>query len=362
MKHQNTAWENIGLINKHLQAYGYKEIRNIRIGFPLQVTVERVKELDSLCNANVWLMLFPAPTGTFKIIDALVYTQYALENLSLMEKGGIVCSSGNTARAVAYCFNHLKTLGIDLPLTVVVPRSGWYKLEKELFEGHELIQFDGNLEEARKYATSYAEKHGRIYFAPLDVKVAAYTTLAFAINRFMISEDVFPDCVYQTVSGGASVAGMAEGFESLGKDVRICTVQPDDCSPICDALSEDSSTILNREYSTSVIEPTLGSLSPNDQYARWIYPYLKKVGGYGLKVAQKDIDDWWPKLRPIFEKYNFFTDSGDSNKCFQVEKSGILSVIAALKDEHHHKNIVIHFSGRVGSIPCSCPTPSLLVP
>lgn len=275
------------------------------------------------------------PTGTFKYIDSVIAGEWFLQNNG--RKRIIVPSSGNTARAVCYWASKS---GVEVE--AVVTKNSWYKMEPELESRNvRFTQFEGDLDNARKYAEEIVKQRGYSYFAPNELKIASYTVIPKIIEKYERKTGIEIHTYSQTVSGGVAPAGVLLASPSL----RVLVIQPDDLSPIVDAIEHNSPTILhgNHELSDHLIEPTLGTKRPS-AYEKYLFP-CGKDRILGERIGLEEIKHTWKKIREIFLRHGIMGDKIDRN--FELEKSGVIAVAGTMKRKGE-SGIICAITGRGG--------------
>ncbi|CAJ0590854.1 unnamed protein product [Cylicocyclus nassatus] len=156
-------------------------------------------------------------TGSFKERGA----RNALLCLSVedREKGVVVGSHGNYARAMAYHGNMLK-----VPITCVLPRYVTLRAISRCKEfGANVIVKGKNVAEARKYAFDLAQEKGSHFIDGhdhIDVIAGAGT---IALEIFEQLKEV--DTILVPVGGGALLAGITTAVKEISPNTRIVGIE-----------------------------------------------------------------------------------------------------------------------------------------
>ncbi|MFX1339473.1 MAG: hypothetical protein ACFFDK_12745 [Promethearchaeota archaeon] len=307
-------------------------------------------------------------TPTFKDTDSNYFFHiYDKKKIDFI----ISTSSGNTVESMAraiYQYNQLMAKNINAIL--IVPEISSYKVARSAIDGNPYVKFvvlkNSTLESIRGFASKLKEKMLENYVVAISdvyLKTAAYSQIGLALNRMnMFENDI---CYVQTVSGGIGPAGLIEYATQLRLNPEILIVQPSvgNSTPIADALNEYSkgnnplSIFEKRLYKTPTIETTLGSTCPVfaiENFIKW-----RKAGGriYPAQITKEELFHYKEKILKILVKIGVYPTIEIGTKLFELEKSGFIAIIGALKSKSiiESKTIIINFTGRyldpISSIP-----------
>lgn len=143
------------------------------------------------------------PSGSFKLRGVGKICRDAAEAGA---KSIIVPSGGNAGIAAAY-----SGLALDLPVTVVVPKSTSNEAKQILLSYGAHVKVIGNsFDEACAYASDTASKSDAIFVHPFD-DPALWAGHSSLIDEVM-DESIEFDCVLTAVGGGGLLLGILEGL------------------------------------------------------------------------------------------------------------------------------------------------------
>ena len=178
-----------------------------------------------------------------------------------------------------------------------------------------------------------------------DLKTAAYAQIALLLNNANLLDE--NTCYIQTTSGGVGPAGFLEGARLLAHVPEILVVQPENGhpGPLVDALlkhaeGENPFTFLRQnKYSTSMLEPTLGSTKP--LYALQKLVHWREEGGSVITVSVSKRDLFRQKSRILTQlvKLGIYPNPTIGTQFFQLEKSGFICITGAIKVCTKHTSI-----------------------
>lgn len=317
-----------------------------------------VKEIpDFLPNKNVFGLFWCFPT--FKDIDShYLFHVYDKNKIDLV----ISTSSGNTvegmARTIKY-YNQKSRRNIGAIL--IVPYISSYKVSKSVIKNNPYIKYivlkNSTLDSVRGFALKLfncLSSNYRVVYATPNIKTSAYAQIGLALKDNNLMNDNI--CYIQTVSGGVGPAGFIESAYQLKSNPEILLIQPFNgkSTPIVDALNVHSngkdyrSIFQDGDYTTSNIEPTLGSTKPLfaiDKFIKW-----RESGGRILttRINKEELFQYRNKILHVLVKIGFFPNKEVGLKLFELEKSGFIAFTGAIISANRieSNNIIVNFTGR----------------
>ncbi|MFX0022724.1 MAG: hypothetical protein ACFE9S_10380 [Candidatus Hermodarchaeota archaeon] len=331
--------------------------RKIKSEYSPTIPVSIINLSSLIPNKNVYGLFWSTPT--FKDTDCQylfhVYDKFKVDFV-------ISTSSGNTVESMA---NNIKLYNQksnkNIRSILLVPEISSHKVSKNVIENNPYVNFivlkNSTLDSTRNFATKLIQKIFNKYSivsANEDLKTSAYSQIGYLLDQLNIFSDNF--CFVQTVSGGIGPAGVIEYSSQYNINPEILVAQPfsSKSTPIIDALKEhslgrDPFKIFNKNvYETSDIEPTLGSSRPI--YAIEKFIQYREGGGkiLGVKITEEDISKFKNILLNTLVKVGIYPRIELALKFFQLEKSGIIAFIGAIKSANRieSKNIIVNFTGR----------------
>ncbi len=329
---------------------------------------------DLIPNKNLFGLFWSTPT--FKDTDCQylfhVYDEYDIDFV-------ISTSSGNTVESMA---NVIKRYNQEskkkIKAILLVPEISSFKVSKNAIENNPYVYYivlkNSTLDSIREFANKLKEKlleRFNVILADANLKTAAYSQVGFVLDQMnLLNDDI---CFVQTVSGGVCPAGVIEYASFYNINPELLVVQPfnSKTTPIIDALNEHSlghnpfEIFKKWNYKTSNIETTLGSTKP--LYAIEKFIQWRENGGKVLaaKISQKELCNQKNIVLKLLVDAGIYPTIDLALKFFELEKSGIIAFIGAIKSakEITSNNIIVNFTGRYpekSSILPSSATPHVL--
>jgi len=327
-------------------------------------TLQKIPNL--IPNKEVFGLFWSKPT--FKDVDC----NYLLH---LSDKDNIdyiiSTSSGNTVESMARTikkYNSEKHKNVKAIL--LVPELSSYKVSKSAIIDNPYVKFivlkNSTLDSTRRFARELIDNlnaNYKVVCADANKKTAAYAQIGFALKEEKLLNDNV--CYVQTVSGGVGATGFIESALQLKENPEILVIQPssEKSSPIVDALFQHSngkdplSVFKNGKYTTSRIEPTLGSGHPLyaiDKFVQW-----RENGGRIIpgRITKEDLVMHKEKILDALVNAGVYPDKDIGSKMYDLEKSGFIAFVGAIifANKIESSNIVINFTGRY-------PDPDTLIP
>ncbi|MFX1366406.1 MAG: hypothetical protein ACFFCE_01870 [Promethearchaeota archaeon] len=312
---------------------------------------------DLIPNKNLFGLFWSTPT--FKDTDCQylfhVYDEYDIDIV-------ISTSSGNTVESMA---NVIKRYNQEskkkIKAILLVPEISSFKVSKNAIENNPYVYYivlkNSTLDSIREFASKLKEKlleRFNVILADANLKTAAYSQVGFVLDHMnLLNDDV---CFVQTVSGGVCPAGVIEYASLYDINPEFLVVQPFDSktTPIIDALNEHSvghdpfEIFKKQNYETSNIETTLGSTKP--LYAIEKFIQWREHGGKVLaaKISQEELCNQKNKVLKLLVDVGIYPTIDLALKFFELEKSGIIAFIGAIKSAKkiNSNNIIVNFTGR----------------
>ncbi|MHA1915572.1 MAG: hypothetical protein ACW990_10230 [Promethearchaeota archaeon] len=280
-------------------------------------------------------------------------------------------SSGNTVEGMARAIRtYNEEMDRNIRAILLVPDLSAYKVSRSVIENNPYIKYivlkNSTLDKVRAFAKEVIEQlssNYKVLHATPHIKTAAYAQIGLALKENgLLSDDT---CYAQTVSGGVGPAGVIESAYKLNLNPEILIVQPLNgrSSPIIDALNAHSrgknplSVFDNVKYSTSHVEPTLGSAKP--VYAINKFIQWREKGGRILpvKIVEENLNYYRDKILKCLVEAGIYPNKEIGLELFNIEKSGFMAFVGALiyADNIKAKKIIINFTGRH-------PDPKVVIP
>ncbi|MFW9989021.1 MAG: hypothetical protein ACFFC3_10220 [Candidatus Odinarchaeota archaeon] len=308
-------------------------------------------------------------TPTFKDTDCQylfhVYDEYDVDFV-------ISTSSGNTVESMA---NVIKRYNQEsnkkIKAILLVPEISSYKVSKNAIENNPYVYYivlkNSTLDSIREFANKLKEKlleRFNVILADANLKTAAYSQVGFVLDQMNLLNDEV--CFVQTVSGGVCPAGVIEYASFYNINPEFLVIQPFDSktTPIIDALHEhslghDPFEIFKKwNYETPNIETTLGSTKPLyaiENFIKW-----REHGGtvLGAKISKEELYNQKTLILKTLVDAGVYTTNDQALKFFELEKSGIMAFIGAIKSakEIRSNNIIVNFTGRYPEKPSTLPS------
>ncbi|MHA2008961.1 MAG: hypothetical protein ACXABO_15910 [Promethearchaeota archaeon] len=326
-----------------------------------------VKELPNfLPSKNIFGLFWSTPT--FKDTDSnYLFHLYDNDNIEYV----VSPSSGNTVEGMARAtrnYNQKKKKNVYAIL--LVPNLSAYKVSQSALENNPYAKYvvlkNSTLHDTRIFAKKlmkHLSNSFKVIQATHHTKTAAYAQIGLVLKNLNLMKN--NTCYVQTVSGGVGPAGLIEAAFQLKLNPEILIVQPSNgkSTPIVDALNTHSSgndpmsIFSNGRYSTSLIEPTLGSTHP--LYAIKKFIKWRENGGTILPVAviEEELTHYKNKIINSLVKAKIYPNKEVGMKLFNLEKSGFIAFVGAIisANKIEANNIIVNFTGRY-------PDPNLIVP
>jgi threonine dehydratase len=208
-------------------------------------------------------------TGSFKFRGA--YNALAAMSRAARERGVVAVSSGNHAQGLAEAarlFGVRATLVMPSDVPVIKRR----RVERS---GGTIIDFDRAHDDRDAVVAQFIAEHGGTLVHPFDNAdvIASQGTAGLEVVADCAAQDVVPDAIVVTCSGGGLLAGMAlavrdawpaigitlvepEGFDDFGRSLRQGRIVANSATAgsVCDALLVQSpgrmSFAINRSFGT----------------------------------------------------------------------------------------------------------------
>jgi len=317
----------------------------------------RIIKIKKKGDKNIFLTCWGAPT--FKDIDCnYIFHVYDKDYIEYV----VSTSSGNTVEGLARNIKkYNEECNKNIKAILLVPEISAYKVSSHVIKNNPFVKYvvlkNSTLDSIRVVATDLIKKMSDKYnvvCADADLKTAAYSQIGILLNHQNLMNE--QTCYVQTVSGGVGPTGFIEAAYKLNVKPEILLTQPKNgnSTPIIDALNVHEKgrdpilAVENGNYETSTIETTLGSTKPI--YAIKKYVQWRERGGRinGASISKEELLRDKDKILNILVEAGIYPNKDVGNKLFDLEKSGFIAIIGALKsiDLIETKNIVINFTGR----------------
>jgi threonine dehydratase len=180
--------------------------------------------LDELTRGRVFLKAeILQRTGSFKFRGA--YNKLSSIPASARAQGVVAYSSGNHAQGVAAAA-HL----LGMPAVIVMPGDAPRpKRERTAGWGAEIVYYDRAREDRAAIAQEIAKKRGAALVPPYDdpLVIAGQGTAGREIVEDLGAQQLTPDIVVVTASGGGLTAGIALAVKSRFPKARLLTAEPE---------------------------------------------------------------------------------------------------------------------------------------
>jgi len=180
--------------------------------------------LDELTRGRVFLKAeILQRTGSFKFRGA--YNKLSSIPASARAQGVVAYSSGNHAQGVAAAA-HL----LGMPAVIVMPGDAPRpKRERTAGWGAEIVYYDRSREDRAAIAQEIAKKRGAALVPPYDdpLVIAGQGTAGREIVEDLGAQQLTPDIVVVTASGGGLTAGIALAVKSRFPKARLLTAEPE---------------------------------------------------------------------------------------------------------------------------------------
>ncbi len=329
-----------------------------------------IKKIPNLIpNKEVFGLFWSTPT--FKDVDC--YYLLRLSNANNIDYI-VSASSGNTVESMARTikkYNSEKHKNIKAIL--LVPELSSYKVSVSAIYNNPYVKFivlkNSTLDSTRQFARELIDSlnaNYKVVCADANKKTAAYAQIGFALKEERLLNDNV--CYVQTVSGGVGATGFIESALQLRANPEILVIQPfsEKSTPIVDALFKHSngkdplSIFKNGKYTTSRIEPTLGSGHPLyaiDKFIQW-----REKGGRIIpgRITKEDLVMHKEKILNALVNAGVYPNKDIGSKLYDLEKSGFIAFIGAIvfANKIESSNIVINFTGRYPDADTLIPRPA----
>jgi len=180
--------------------------------------------LDELTRGRVFLKAeILQRTGSFKFRGA--YNKLSSIPAPARAQGVVAYSSGNHAQGVAAAA-HL----LGMPAVIVMPSDAPRpKRERTAGWGAEIVYYDRVREDRAAIAQEIAAKRGAALVPPYDdpLVIAGQGTAGREIVEDLGAQQLTPDIVVVTASGGGLTAGIALAVKSRFPEARLLTAEPE---------------------------------------------------------------------------------------------------------------------------------------
>jgi threonine dehydratase len=180
--------------------------------------------LDELTRGRVFLKAeILQRTGSFKFRGA--YNKLSSIPAPARAQGVVAYSSGNHAQGVAAAA-HL----LGMPAVIVMPSDAPRpKRERTAGWGAEIVYYDRAREDRAAIAQEIAKKRGAALVPPYDdpLVIAGQGTAGREIVEDLGAQQLTPDIVVVTASGGGLTAGIALAVKSRFPKARLLTAEPE---------------------------------------------------------------------------------------------------------------------------------------
>ena len=226
-------------------------------------------------------------------------------------------STGNLASATAA---HAARAGI--PCYIFIPYDiESAKISQAQIYGAHIIPVNGTYDDANRLA-SYAGDEYNIGI--VNVNVRAYYVEGSKTLAFEVCEQLgwlAPEHVIVPTGSGALLCAIQRGFKEFNKiglikeeKIKISSAQPEGCSPIVDAI-QNNSKIIKPVKKPNTIAKSLAIGEPGDGI--FAVNTVKKSGGYGEKVNNDEIRE---AIRLLASTEGIFTEPGGAVSIAVLQK------------------------------------------
>lgn len=209
-------------------------------------------QLSKESKSNVWFKMENLQnTGSFKVRGALNKLDSLKEED--LKKGVVAASSGNHGRGLAYGCS-LKNINSH----IVVPASTSETKKTSILKmGADLIEYNGDFNEAEQYARTLAEKNGQYFINAFedDYLMAGQGT---AVLEAIHDEPDF-DAIIVPTGGGGLLCGAAIVAKAINPSIKVIGVQTTASPHMYYSFRNGASTHV--EYKDTYAEGLHGGLS-----------------------------------------------------------------------------------------------------
>lgn len=223
------------------------------------------------------------PTGAFKDRGTVVELQKALER---GYKKVVLASTGNMAASVA-----AYGARIGLEVSIVVPKgTPAGKLKQARISGANLIEIEGNYDEAANRAVELAEK-GYFLVGDYAYRAEGQKTIAYELFKEYGSE--LSEYIYCPIGNGTLAAAVSKGFEELEKIgvisrvPKMIGIQAEGSAPLVKAFSSDTEIAPLEIPETTASAIKVGNPLDGEK----VMKYIRKSGGDIVEVSGKEIEE-----------------------------------------------------------------------
>lgn len=293
--------------------------------------------------------------GNFKSSVACIAIARCIEQGA---KGLSVCSSGNTATAIA---RYSRKAG--LPVLIFIPKMSSYKFDFGVVDHnlHKVHIVDGPEWEVHALAKAAAENAGYTFVPSQEHQLESNACRALFVLEYMKDNGVVFNWTSQGISGGHGPVGFYKRLYSLVEDGCIepevipgfIGVQQYGICPMYSAWINGREHLADEDvnlYPENVLEPTLYCSRPENGY-RYLDGVIRKNGGAFYAVSRDEYSRYEQLILYMLRRSGFRLKTRIVEDSRVVsEKAGILSAIGMLKAIEdgiiaEGENVLITFTG-----------------
>lgn len=232
-----------------------------------ETPLEFAPRLSQETGNRVWLKREDEqPVFSFKIRGA--YNKMASLAVEALAKGVVCASAGNHAQGVALSANRLGCRAV-----IVMPTTTpSIKVDAVSAFGAEIVLHGDSYDAAYGRARELEQQEGLCFIHPYDDEavIAGQGTIGIEILK-QATQGV--DAVYIAVGGGGLIAGVGAVIKELRPEIRIISVEPEDCCGMAQSLRAGEVVTLDK----------VGRFA--DGVA------VKRVGDITFRIAKEVIDE-----------------------------------------------------------------------
>ena len=233
-----------------------------------ETDLQEAHKLGKTLGARVWLKREDQqPIHSFKLRGA--YQKIISLPEEDLQKGIITVSAGNHAQGVAYTAQHL-----GIRAVVVMPvHAPLIKVQSVRDMGAEVVLHGQDVTEAEKHAWELQQTLGLTFIHPYDdlQVIAGQATIGLELLKQVPRG---PFTVFVPVGGGGLIAGIAAVLKTIGQDVRVIGVEPDDANAMTRSIQAGHQVRL--EHLDTFVDAVA----------------VREAGFHPFTLARQHVDDW----------------------------------------------------------------------
>ncbi len=256
-----------------------QQMKSLRIG---ETSMGRAQKLEKLLGIRRLHLKLEGenPSGTHKDRVALLY---CLDARTKGQDTLTAVSCGNYGAALAFVAGKLGMKAkVYIPADFAAPR----KKDIESFGG-EIVLVDGDYEASQRKSRVDATQQGWYDANPggkhCELSLLAYTYIAKEIARDLGRQ---PDWVSVPVGNGEVIAGVWEGFRSMGMKPRMLGCSNNNSAVHGVALGEKEKVAVADLQVTEINEPLCGNFLTNGESA---IAAMLDSGGTGIEIPDQEL-------------------------------------------------------------------------